>query len=294
MRPNRLFATALAAAAITLGAAACGSSTTNRTPSPAATQPAATTAAAQPTATGPAQTAMPLQAGAQSMKVSITSPANGTKITGNSVTLDVAHSGYTFSCDLAGKPVQAGEGHYHVLIDKSLVDMECTPQAVVSMQNVKPGTHTLTVVPAQDDHAEISANAVNVTIDYEPASPLPQITDVSPLGKPSITIVSPKPGDTVSGNFDVVVAVKNFNLSCDLYGKPDVAGYGHWHLNLDSTSGPMMGMGTMAGMSCLTTFHASTAGLKAGSTHTLIATLMGNGHAPLEPLVNAQVEVKVK
>lgn len=90
------------------------------------------------------------------------------------------------------------------------------------------------------------------------------------------------------------MAVKNFKLSCDLYGKPGVAGYGHWHLNLDSTSGPMMGMGTMAGMSCLTTFHASTAGLQPGSAHTLIATLVDNGHAPLEPVVNAQVKVKVK
>jgi len=291
----------LAVAGTALIAAACGgTSTKSATPTP---KPAATQAAVKPPVSATATTAaasaatpaaMPMQPGAEKMKVTVSSPANGAKVTANEVTLDVAATGFDLTCDLAGKPVQEGKGHYHVEIDKSLVNMYCTPQAKISLQNVKPGMHTLTVLPAQDDHAEVHENAASVTIDYEPTSPLAEIKDASTTAKPSIKIISPKAGDTVSGNFDIVVEVQGFNLSCDLYGKPAVAGYGHWHLNLDSTSGPMMGMGTMAGMSCQTVFHASTAGLAPGSTHTLIPLLTDNGHAPLDPMVSDKVEVKIK
>jgi len=289
----------LAAVGTALIAAACGgSSSKSATPTskPAITQATQAAVKAPTTAAASAATpaAMPMQPGAEKMKVAISSPANGAKVTTNDVTLDIAATGFDLTCDLAGKPVQEGKGHYHVEIDKSLVNMYCTPQAKISLQNVKPGMHTLTVLPAQDDHAEVHENAASVTIDYEPTSPLAEIKDASVTAKPSMKIISPKAGDTVSGNFDIVVEVQNFNLSCDLFGKPAVAGYGHWHLNLDSTSGPMMGMGTMAGMSCQTVFHASTAGLTPGSTHTLIPLLLDNGHAPLEPAVSDKVEVKIK
>ena len=54
------------------------------------------------------------------------------------------------------------------------------------------------------------------------------------MGKPSISIVSPKPGATVSGRFTVKVRVKDYHLSCALFGKPNLHGWGHWHLNLDT------------------------------------------------------------
>jgi hypothetical protein len=241
----------------------------------------------------PSGTMMQLPPYAKDMKVAVTSPANGTMVTANMLTVAVAASGYTLTCDLAGKPDQQGTGHYHVLLDKALVNMFCTPTATISMQNVSPGMHTLTVVPALNDHSEVEENGKSIMIDYEPKTPLPTITDATFASKPSIMIISPKNGDTVSGAFDIVVQVTNYNLSCDLMGKPDVAGYGHWHANLDTMSGPMMGMGTMLGMSCSTTFHATTAGLKAGETHTIIALLTDNGHAPLNPAVDSQVTVKI-
>jgi hypothetical protein len=230
---------------------------------------------------------------AKDMHIALVSPASETVVTGNTVTVAVAASGYTLTCDFAGKPNQQGTGHYHVLLDKALVNMFCTPTATISMQNVSRGMHTLTVVPALNDHSEVDDNAKSITFDYEPTNPLPAITSATLAGKPSITIISPKNGDTVSGAFDVVVQVQNYNLSCDLMGKPDVAGYGHWHANLDTMSGPMMGMGTMLGMSCTNVFQATTMGLKAGETHTIIALLTDNGHAPLNPAVDSQVTVKI-
>jgi len=262
-------------------AAACGSSAATSTSSPASTP--------QPTPT----MMMHLPAYAQNMKVLITSPASGTKVTGNSVTLAVQASGYTPTCALAGKADQAGSGHYHILLDKALVNMYCQPVATISLQNVAPGMHTLTAVPTLNDHTEIEEHGNSITIDYEPTHPLPTITGASFAGAPAITILSPKNGAVVSGTFDVVVKVTNYNLSCDLMGKPDVTRYGHWHLNLDSMSGPMMGMGTMLGMACTATFQATTQGLQAGQTHTLIALLTDNGHAPLHPPVASEVTVMI-
>ena len=262
--------------------AACGGN-----PSPSTTSPAAAASPTHP------PMMMNLPPYAKDYKISITSPATGAKVTANTVTLQVATTGYTPTCALAGKEDQAGAGHYHILLDKSLLNMYCQPSATISLQNVTPGMHTLTAVPTLNDHIEIEENAVSITIDYEPTHPLSMITNATFAGSPSITILSPKNGATVSGSFDIVVAVKNYNLNCDLMGKPDVAGYGHWHANLDSMTGPMMGMGTMLGMSCATVFHATTQGLKAGQTHTIIALLTDNGHAPLHPAVASEVTVMI-
>jgi hypothetical protein len=276
------FRISLLLVAIAFIAAACGSSAAPSTSSPASTP--------QPTET---MAMMHLPAYAQNMKTLITSPASGTKVTDNSVTLAVQVSGYTPTCALAGKADQAGTGHYHILLDKALVNMFCTPTATISMQNVAPGMHTLTAVPALNDHTQVDENGNSITIDYEPTHPLPTITGATFAGAPTITILSPKNGATVSGTFDVLVKVTNYNLSCDLLGKPDVTRYGHWHLNLDSMSGPMMGMGTMLGMDCTTTFQATTQGLQSGQTHTLIALLVDNGHAPLNPPIASEVTVMI-
>jgi hypothetical protein len=285
------FRLAALAGAAAFAAAACGSSGSSHTAAPAA---GPTTAASETTMTTMMSGAMALPPGAENMKVAITSPAAGTKVTANTVTLGVQTSGYNDTCDLAGKPqVDTISGHYHVLIDKSLVNMYCTPTATVSLQNVKPGMHTLTVLPALNDHAEVEQNAQSVTIDYEPTSPLPEITDATAAGAPTIKILSPANGATVSGPFDVTVQLTNFHANCDLYGKPGVAGYGHWHLNLDSLSGPMMGMAGMMGMSCQNVIHITTTGLKSGEHHTLIAVLVDNSHAPLNPTVSDKVDVTI-
>jgi hypothetical protein len=238
-----------------------------------------------------------LPKGAKHMHVTIVSPMAGMKVTGNSLSVHVRVTGYKDTCSLAGKHVMGMEatstGHYHVLLDGSLINMFCTPTAVVSLQNVKPGMHTLTVVPALDDHAQVTPNARSITLDYAPAGPLPAIKGAMMMHKPSITIVSPKRGATVKGSFTVRVRIMNYRASCALMGKPNLDGWGHWHLNLDTATGGMMGMGSMMGMSCTNTIRASTAGLMPGSTHTLIALLVDNQHVPLMPLVASRVTVRI-
>jgi hypothetical protein len=270
-----------ALAGVAVVAAACSSTSSSKAP------------AAASAAAAPSTTMMAMPDYAKAMKTAFVSPADGIKVTGNTLDVQVAVSGYTDSCEWAGKPPTEGFGHYHLLLDKALVNMYCTPGASVSLQNVKPGTHTLTVVPALNDHAEVEENGQTINFDYEPASPLPSLTDKAQAGTPSIKIVSPQPGAVLSGPFDVTVQIENFAPSCDLFGKPDLVGYGHWHVNIDSTGGPMMGMGTMMGMSCTTTLHQTTVGLQKGEKHTLIALLVGNGHAPLVPHVEDKVDVTI-
>jgi hypothetical protein len=274
------------AAAVALIAAACGGDDdTGSAASPTTEEESSSTTAAGE------EEMPPLPDYAANYKATITSPASGFVLTENTLDVTVTVEGFELSCDQAGKPLAEGVAHYHLLLDKSLINMYCTPNAAVSMQNVEPGTHELEVVPALNDHAEVLDNAQTIEFDYEPTNPLPVITDETNPGEPSITLTSPQDGDTVSGQFDVVVEIANLEPSCDLFGKPAVAGYGHWHVNLDSSTGPMMGMGTMLGMSCETVFHASTAGLQAGEPHSVIALLTDNGHAPLN--IEDQVEVTI-
>jgi hypothetical protein len=256
----------------------------------AACSKSSTTAASSPQAGGSGESPMPstsegemmMQPGADQMHVTITSPKPGFTLTGNTLALHVKVAGYTDTCHFAGKDDMQGIGHYHVLLDGALINMFCTSTARVSMQNVSPGQHMIEVVPAQDDHTEIMANAEEMPFTYDPKNPLPEITQPGGTGQPAIQILQPADGATLNGTFTVKVAFTNFTPACNLMGKPDVPGYGHWHLNVDSMSGPMMGMGTMLGMSCTATFTGTTQGFQAGSTHTLFALLTDNGHAPID------------
>jgi hypothetical protein len=219
-------------------------------------------------------------------------PTAGTVVRGNGVPIRVGISNFDVDCRFAGTPNRAGVGHYHVELDGSLINMFCSPRDRVSLQNVKPGQHTLTFIPAENDHTDDLKAEKKVAFSYQPSKPLAAITAEGKAGPPSIRVLSPRPGATVSGSFVMKVAPKNFEFSCALYGKPNVAGYGHWHANVDSTTKGMMGMGTMLGMSCSNSFRVSLAGIKPGK-HTFYAILEDNQHAPT-PKAQDSVTVDVR
>lgn len=230
------------------------------------------------------------------IQVRILSPSPGAVIHANAVQVRVAISHWKLSCAWAGKANRAGTGHYHILLDGALVNMYCSKSVSVSMQNVKPGPHILTVLPAEDNHSDMmfmqNKEMRQITFTYRPSHPLPTLKAAN-LGRPSIAITSPRNGAVVGRTFSINIRVRDFHLSCALYGKPNLKGSGHWHINHDSMTGPMMGMGTMLGMSCAHSFQASTVGLKPGP-HTFFAILEDNQHAPLMPDVFAAVKVDVK
>jgi hypothetical protein len=212
-------------------------------------------------------------------KLKVLSPKTGTTLTGNSLSTLVSISHFKVDCRYAGTANRKGIGHYHIELDKSLINMFCNRRGQISTLDVKPGKHALEFIPAANDHADDMKAMKQISFTYKPSRPLPAAKPLSFPGKPSVRIVSPKPGATVRGAFNFVVAVKNFRLSCALYGKSQVKGYGHWHANVDSTSKGMMGMGTMLGMSCARSFHVSLAGIKPGR-HTFFAILEDNKHVP--------------
>lgn len=269
--PNRMGRVlgVLATAALTTVACGAGTTTSSASPSP--------------------HEATELPPWAAAMKVTIQSPADGAKVTANSVPVHVAFAGFQPTCASGFAPVQ-GLGHYHLLIDKSLVDMYCAPDATLSMQNLQPGKHVISAEPALTNHMDVASGIQSVTIDYEPTHPLPPITAATFSGAPTIKILSPSAGANLSGDFDITVQVSNLNVSCALEGKPDVAGYGHWHLNLETLNSGMMGMETMARMSCQSVLHMNTKGFPAGK-HLLLVVLADNQHAPLMPEAMHSVDV---
>ena len=225
-------------------------------------------------------------------KLKVLAPSSGTTLADNALSTRVSITHFKVDCRYAGTANRKGIGHYHIELDKSLINMFCAPRGQISMLDVKPGKHTVQFIPAANDHADDLKAEKQISFTYRPSRALPPAKPLSFPGKPSVRIVSPKPGATVQGGFDLVVAVKNFRLSCALYGKAPVKGYGHWHANVDATNQGMMGMGTMLGMSCARSFHVSLAGIKPGQ-HRFFAILENNVHAPSIG-VQASVTVNVK
>jgi hypothetical protein len=222
-------------------------------------------------------------------KVRTLKPAPSTTVTANSVPTAVSIRHFKLDCALAGTANRKGIGHYHIDLDGSLINMFCAKQTSISMLDVAPGKHTLMFIPAANDHADDMKAAKKVSFTYKPANALLAAKPLQFPGKPWVTIVSPKNGASVHGGFDLTVDVRNFRLSCDLYGKASLKGWGHWHANVDTTKLGMMGMGTMLGMSCAKTFHVSLAGIKPG-THRFYAILEDNTHAPT---IGAQASVSL-
>ncbi len=257
----------------------------------------------------------PAHAAGDQPTAKIVSPADGQTITDNSVAVVPQFQDWNFRCDLAGTKNVAGTGHYHLEIDGSLVNMFCGP-AVVSFQNLKPGSHTLTVVAAKNDHSEVESAKASVKVNYQPAHALPYAAGM-PAGTPSVSILWPKKGATVGGStFPLLMDVRNFRLSCDLMGHPKLANTGHWHVDVDKsevasmmqmmqqTKGKPMppqqmmmammeAMATMLNMGCNNAFDVPLAGISKG-THTFYVVLVDNLHEPLEPAVSGAVTVTVK
>src|SRR5712692_7476112 len=139
-------------------------------------------------ATQPGTTSAPASSGA--MTARFVSPSSGTVVTGNSIDVNVQVSGFQMSCALAGKAPKAGFGHYHIELDHALVNMYCSDTATISLQNVAAGQHTLTVLPALNNHEEVTKGKEEMTFTYRPSSPPPAIASAN-VGTPSIKILSP-------------------------------------------------------------------------------------------------------
>lgn len=240
-----------------------------------------------------AGTSKPATNGLSAGNVSLTAlaPTPNQVVTGAELKLHVLARGYRLDASYAGTPVLPNIGHYHEIIDNKLIDM--TPlqnptRDAISTVGLTPGKHVLTLVPARNDHSMIMSKAVMVPFFYK-GPYRPQPVGYTGGGTPSISIVSPAAGATVSGkSFTLKANVRNFVLSLDSYGKKLVAGEGHWHIFVDKVN-----MAHMLTMAAGDTQTVPLKGIKPGK-HTFYALLVNNQHMPIKPMVMSAVSLVVR
>src|SRR5262245_65141616 len=67
-------------------------------------------------------------------KLTVLSPKTGFTLTGNTLNTLVSITHFKVDCRFAGTANRMGIGHYHIELDKSLVNMICGSRSSVSMQ----------------------------------------------------------------------------------------------------------------------------------------------------------------
>jgi hypothetical protein len=141
---------AAVAMSLTLIGAACGGS------DPAPSEP--TTTQASPT--------IALERTASTGELTIVSPENGERISGDTAQLQIDLQGAEI-VDQTSTDLQPDEGHLHVVLDGKLVSMTSGPSQL--LQGLTPGEHLLQVEFVANDHAPFDPRVLAaVTFEVKP------------------------------------------------------------------------------------------------------------------------------
>lgn len=180
--------------------------------------------------------------------IEIISPFPGAVVTGDTIEVQVDIAHFVADCAMSGRPDADGVGHIHVMLDgmtmANLTNFYCSDSFQVSLAGLDAGTHTLMVMLASNTHLGMMETLQQVEFDYQPVDPV-ALPDPRDLGEPGITLVSPLDGAQVPAVLDVEVSPENFVPSAEFAGKPNVPGYGHYHVFVDTPMGMMGGMDDM-------------------------------------------------
>ena len=240
--------------------------------------------------------------------ITVISPSNGDTVTSTDIPVRAQVSNFTLSAANVGMPDKDGEGHIHVMLDGMnmgvLFNFYTTPNFTLPGQAMKPGQHTLTFDLASNTHEDMEDTVTSVTINYQPltAQPAPQASPSSRA--PEVSIVWPPDGATVGPLFTLQVNKTNFFPSLELEGKPNLAGYGHYHVFVDM---PMMdmsggggqdmgGMMSMAGMIAMVGNDSIPVDLRAWSNgkHTITVEAVQNDHTPIQGAKEAMITITLQ
>jgi len=238
--------------------------------------------------------------------ISVISPSNGDTVTSTDIPVRVQVSNFTLSAPDVGLPDRDGEGHIHVMLDGMnmgvLFNFYTTPTFTLPGQGMKSGQHTLTFDLATNTHEDMEDTVTNVTINYQPltAQPAPQANPSS--SAPEVSIVWPPDGATVGPLFTLHLSKTNFAPSLELEGKPNLAGYGHYHVFVDM---PMMdmtggggteGMMSMAGMIAMVGNDSIPVDLTAwpNGQHTITVEAVQNDHTPIQGAKEAMIKITLQ
>jgi hypothetical protein len=240
-----------------------------------------------------------LAQGAPSIRV--VSPAPGQRVTDADIKVSTQVANYKVQCADVGLPDKPGQGHIHAMLDGMdmavLTNFYCEPTFTISGLGVKPGKHQLAVILASDTHADVGEPAM-VEIDYQPAQAKPLPGPAQASGKPTVKITGPADKVSVGPKFNLQVQTTNINASCDLEGKGNVVGYGHYHVFVDLDMEAMMqnGMMSMAGMISMPCENTIPVDLSAWANgqHTLTVELVNNDHTSIEGTEPAMITVNLQ
>lgn len=193
------------------------------------------------------------QAAPAAPSLSLVFPTDSAVVRSTDIPVRVAANNFTIACDEAGMPDQEGTGHIHAMLDgmsmAQLTNFYCSQEFMISGQGVSPGQHTLMIDLATNTHGDMEDTAQTVTFLYQPTTPPAALPQPGSNADQSIQITAPASNATVPPQFTIEVAAPNFTPSCDLEGKPDIAGVGHYHIIVDEGSMPMgMPMDQSGGM----------------------------------------------
>jgi hypothetical protein len=196
-----------------------------------------------------------------------------------------------------------------------LFNFYTTPTFTLLGRGIKPGKHKLIFDLASNTHMDMEDTATDVNIDYEPTNPQPEPAPVANAGTPSVKILSPADGATVGPQVTFQVQPTNFTPAQDLEGKPNLAGYGHYHVLVDAgemmmahetptpggptptrePSGAMMMM-SMAGMVLMPGSNTFTIDLSAwpAGKHTITIETVQNDHTPIPNAKEAMITINLQ
>jgi len=238
--------------------------------------------------------------------ITVLSPKAGETITSTDIPVIVQVSNFNLSPADVGLPDKDGEGHIHVMLDGMnmgvLFNFYTSTTFTLLGQSMKPGQHALTFDLASNTHEDLEDTVTTVTINYQPATakPAPQ---PNPSGTtPEVTVVWPPNGATVGPVFTLQVSTTNFTPALELEGKPNLAGFGHYHVFVDMPMMPMgdgqgdMGMMSMAGMIGMPGTDSFPVDLRAwpDGPHTITIEPVQNDHTPIQGAKEAMITITLQ
>jgi hypothetical protein len=237
--------------------------------------------------------------------IAVISPSNGDTVSTTDLPVSVQVSNFTLSAPDVGMPDRDGEGHIHVMLDGMnmgvLFNFYTTPTFTLPGEGIRPGQHTLTFDLASNTHMDMEDTVTNVTFNYQPLTPQPAPQASAPSASPEVSIMWPPDGATVGPVFTLQVTETNFTPSLQLEGKPNLAGYGHYHVfidmpMMDMSAGGGSGMMSMAGMIGMPGNDSIPVDLRAwpNGKHTITVEPVQNDHTPIQGAKEAMVTITLQ
>ncbi|MBI3759214.1 MAG: hypothetical protein HY269_05605 [Deltaproteobacteria bacterium] len=241
---------------------------------------------------------MPMAMSKGSLKV--LSPAEGAKVTTTDIPVRISVANFKLSPHHIGLPNVEGEGHVHVMLDGMnmgvLFNAYASTHFTLPGRSIAAGEHTLIFDLASNTHGDFGNTVQKVKIDYQPAKAVTAPSAAAEAGMPALAVSAPADGATVGPKFTLQVKPANFQPALDLEGKPNVKGYGHYHVFVDmdmaSMSGGMMSMAGMVGMPGSNSIPLDLSSWKNGK-HTITVMEVQNDHTPIMGAKPAMVMINL-